>query len=128
MNLEAFGRAPTERLPVEKGGGRMAMDGEKVVWRWMIVGALVSVFLVGLLVLSGRGCACAEWSQPNQVIANKCHCEGDTETGQGTTEVDLDFTKKLKAPTTEPVCTVWVLMENLSKTRVWIDTRVRCQR
>jgi hypothetical protein len=128
MNLEAFGRAPTERLPVGKGW-KKNMDGEigKIMGQWMMVGIVLTVLGIGVLIFWGVSCV-SGWSHPNQVIANKCYCEGDTETGQGTTEVDLDFTKKLKAPTTEPMCTVWVLMENLSKTRVWIDTRVRCQR
>jgi hypothetical protein len=115
-------------MPVQKGGERMAMDSEKVVWRWMIIGALTAVLIVGVVVLSGRGCACSEWSQPNQVIANKCHCEGDTETGPKETEIDLDFTKKPNLLEGKSVCTVWVLMEHISETRVWIDTRVRCPR
>jgi hypothetical protein len=128
MNLEAFGRAPTERLSVEKGGDQN-MDGSigKIMWQWMIVGIVLTALAIGVLIVWGGSCAVG-WSKRNQVIANKCQCDGDTETGQEASEIDLDFSQKPKAPATDPVCTVWVLMEHLSDTREWIDTRVRCQR
>jgi hypothetical protein len=92
-------------------------------WRTILMGTVASLLLVlGLVVFGNKGC------ESNQVIANKCHCEGDLDTGKKDTEIDLDFTKKTTPLTPESVCTVWVLMEHMSKTRVWIDTRVRCNR
>jgi len=92
-------------------------------WREILMGTVASLLLVlGLVVFGNSNC------YQNQVIANKCHCEGDLDTGKYDTEVDLDFTKKTNTQTPEAVCTVWVLMEHMSKTRVWVDTRVRCNR
>lgn len=132
MNWEAFGRAQTERLLVQKGGDTME-DKAKIVLRWVVLGALLSSVLIGIAAFLGPGCSCGGLLRPSQVIANKCQCEDDDSMADpGEAKRLLDFTSVDRG--TDAVeeedrsCTVWVLMEHLSKTRVWIDTRVRCQR
>jgi hypothetical protein len=127
MSRDDLGLASTKIIPPQKDGKRSMESSRKILWQWVLVSALSTLLIIGIVVLLSESCSGKAW-RPEQVISNKCQCEGDPETVQENTEIDLDFSKNGIKPQDLSVCTIWVLMEHLTKTREWVDTRVRCKR